>query len=181
MEGYILIREMGLKFKVRETGGEGNCLFSSLAVGLQRDNHRVIRKKIVNYISSVKNWPSYQLWAKYDFKIHGCLEYTSKMKRCGESGTSLECRAASELYKRKVNIVRVFNHGNYFIQAFGSTAELPTICLFFTGVDNSNGHFQLLEPSADFLGNFKVLQKARACTASLALSNYYESGAWRLK
>ena len=66
---------------------------------------------------------------------------------------------------------------NYFIQAFGSTAELPTIWLLFTGADNSNGHFQLLESSADFLGNFKVFQKTTACTATLALSDYCESAA----
>ena len=145
---YIYLYETEQKFYVRKTRGGGDCLFSSMACGLQRDDHLNLRREIVDHnISSEQNWSEYSFWAKHDFQIDTRLQYRLKLQHPGEYGTCLiECRAFSNLYKTNVNIVRLFDNEHYFIKNVVHSKKSSTIWLLFTGLDHSSGHFRLLVP-----------------------------------
>lgn len=96
-----------------------------------------------------KYWPFYSFWAKHDFEIDTRFNYSLKLHRTGENGTSLQCRASSEMYQRNIHIVTLYNNDCYFIKDFMCSEESPAIWLLFTRRDNSNKHCQLLVPTAD--------------------------------
>ena len=91
---------LGKGMKIVDVGGDGNCLFRSIAHQAYGDEeqHRVVRVKCMQYILTEKEYfKSFIEGGKVD-------EYVETKKQDGKWGDNIEIQAMSEIYDRSVEI-----------------------------------------------------------------------------
>lgn len=99
---------------VKQTGGDGNCLFRSVSDQLYgtEDYYAQIRKFCMDYISYEKNF--FQDYISEDID-----DYIEMKRKDGEWGDDVEIQALSEIYSRPIEIfvfddvpIRTFHEDN---------------------------------------------------------------------
>ncbi|XP_043470990.1 putative uncharacterized protein DDB_G0282133 [Leptopilina heterotoma] len=114
--------ENNIKYKLRISNGDGNCLFRSVSYALydNEERHVEIRSEIVDHIT--ENWAQmneiingYRVSAEVKSNekpkepYNNAGEYAEQMKTDGEYGTDIEISQIPDIYKRRVNLYQLKN------------------------------------------------------------------------
>lgn len=141
----------GKNYAVVECGGEGDCLFKSLAYKLNKSSHENVRCEIVNFVTD--NWNSdcsnesnikYKELVENVFDIRNRRHYSDYMSRGGNFASEVECIAASYKYNVNIVLVKIALCGEQFVIPLRTDSSGQTIYLLFSG-ETDNGHFRALE------------------------------------
>ncbi|KAJ8677056.1 hypothetical protein QAD02_012843 [Eretmocerus hayati] len=142
-----IIEVGGSRFRIKDCGGEGACLFKCLSHSLSIDSHRLTRRQIVSHV--IEKWKDYCVWIPIILHVRTVQDYRQLMSSPKTYGSEVEVRAASELYSVSITLVRKLRDGGYYSVDFNSErAGATRIFLLFTGMQNPrdlDGHFQILE------------------------------------
>jgi hypothetical protein len=123
-----------------ETGGSGNCLFSSLGRELNVDQLE-LRKIIANYVlkhsnSEIKGTgDSIKYWISLDGQYKCIHDYARSISRSGEWGSALEISLVSKIFKRRIVVwIPVERDPKNGIKSIATyEGNKPTIHLFYSG------------------------------------------------
>jgi hypothetical protein len=125
--------------QIIETGGHGNCLFTSLSEGLDV-NPRFLRQMITDYAARHPDDELMQETVNFWVKAseHRCIHsYVREMSRDGVDGTALEIALASKIFNRRIV---VWNKKDKDYRVFAEyPGSKPTIHLLYT-----SEHYQRL-------------------------------------